>query len=73
MDTKEMTIHSAADAKQYWNSNRSHKAKLATWIRHDGLYVLKDDTGRTIGAVTPSGALLNQNELLSYRIIAASA
>jgi hypothetical protein len=64
------TLTTAEDATRYWNSRQPQKAKAATFVKHDDMFVLKDGRGRTIGATTPEGEILNQHQLLSFRVLA---
>jgi hypothetical protein len=65
-----MQINNTDRALQVWNCQNCHKAKSATFVKHDGLYVVKDGRGRVLGGVTPGGDVLIHNDLLTFRVLA---
>ncbi len=65
-----MQINNTGQALQVWNCQNCHKAHSATYVKHDGLYVMKNGTGRMVGGVTPGGDVLSHNDMLTFRVLA---
>ena len=59
-----MTLNTVEDTKQHRNSKLTHTATFTD------LFVLNDGIGRTIGATTPEGEMLNKEHLLALRTLA---
>jgi hypothetical protein len=65
-----MQINNTEQALQKWNCQSCQKAHSATYVKHDGLYVVKDGRGRVVGGVTSGGDVLDHNDLLTFRVLA---
>jgi hypothetical protein len=65
-----MKVDNTTQALQVWNCQSCQKAESATYVKHDGLFVLKDGRGRMIGAVTSGGEVLDSNQVNTFRALA---
>lgn len=65
-----MQVNNTDEALQVWNCQNCHKAQSATFVKYDGLYVVKDSRGRMMGGFTSGGEVLSYCDLLTSRVLA---
>lgn len=66
-----MEIMDSDRAIRFWNRYQSNQASAVEYDGFDNLSILKDSSGRVLGAITPDGEMLSQDDLTAYRVMAS--